>query len=191
MYTHAYVVVSPLGTAALRCSPRPTLYASIHPRPRSLVFHMPSGCQLVLATLKNRCESLLLFHTSSLCPPFSSPPLSFTHLRLRTYCAHFSTLIHSSLIGRPLMPPNPKHPDASKFCLSDHPYGSTGFSSSMLPVSATIRLPQVPGVAALYQKTEPQHLLLSTAAPVRTGITMPRIHARSNLYLAMRRPSDA
>lgn len=69
-------------------------------------------------------------------------------------------------------------------------YGDVMASSSTVPVSDSIGLPPVPRVAFPYPTTGPQHLSLSTAAPVTADSTITHAHARPDPYLAVTRPSD-
>lgn len=102
----------------------------------------------------------------------------------------FPTPVPSTSLGWPSIPSNPKRPDAHRLGSARHPQGEVEASLTFFPVLATASLPSVPRAAVSDQTTEPRHLLLETAAPVNAGPTAFHMHAQSDPYLAMMRPSD-
>lgn len=87
------------------------------------------------------------------------------------------------------MPFSPGCPEAPRPGSVRHPYGDSGVLSAAFCVPAAESLHPAPRVAALYPATRTRHLSLVTATAATAGPPDPHTHVRSDLYLAMAKPS--
>lgn len=150
-----------------------------------------SGCQLFLVIFYHQRRPLHFSPYPSRLSPLRVVNSSFfAHFRFRGYFCRFFAVIPSSSFDRPLMPPNPEHPDAPGLLSARHLCGDGKAFSSIFPVSATIYLPLVLRIANLHPMTEQKHLFLSTATFVPASTTIFHAKVRPDPYLVITRPSD-